>query len=110
MIGWHHQCNGHELGQNLGDGEGQGSLSCCSRKEPDTTWRLNNNLGKKSHYGMGKLLFLKASAHPSRSSSGTTSSVGLSPGHTWVIQSPISVSTHLATHLCVTLTYNHYKN
>ena len=26
----HHQCNGDELGQALGDGEGQGSLACCS--------------------------------------------------------------------------------
>ena len=24
MAGWHHQCNGHELGQTLEDGEGQG--------------------------------------------------------------------------------------
>ena len=24
------RCNGHELGQSLGDGEGQGSLACCS--------------------------------------------------------------------------------
>ena len=23
MAGWHHQCNGHELGQTLGDDEGQ---------------------------------------------------------------------------------------
>ena len=30
MGGWHHQCNGHELGQTLGDGEGQGGLVCCS--------------------------------------------------------------------------------
>ena len=30
MVGWHHQLNGHELGQYLGDGEGQGSLACCS--------------------------------------------------------------------------------
>ena len=22
MLGWHHQFNGHELGQTLGDGEG----------------------------------------------------------------------------------------
>ena len=27
--GWHHQCNGHELGQTLEDGEGQESLACC---------------------------------------------------------------------------------
>ena len=46
MIGWHHQVNGHELGQTLGDGEGQGGLACCSPwgcKESDRTWRLNNN-------------------------------------------------------------------
>ena len=30
MIGWHHQFNGHELGQILGDGNGQGSLVYCS--------------------------------------------------------------------------------
>ena len=29
MIGWHHQFNGHELGQTLRDGEGQSSLACC---------------------------------------------------------------------------------
>ena len=42
----HHQCNGHELGQILGDGEGQGGLVCCSpwgRKESDTTEQMNNN-------------------------------------------------------------------
>ena len=22
MVGWHHQCNGHELGPTLGDGDG----------------------------------------------------------------------------------------
>ena len=45
-AGWHHRCNGHELGQTLGDGEGQGGLTCCSprgHKELDTTGRLNNN-------------------------------------------------------------------
>ena len=25
MVGWHHQVNGHEFGQTLGDGEGQGT-------------------------------------------------------------------------------------
>ena len=30
MVGWHHQFNGHEFEQNLGDTEGQGSLACCS--------------------------------------------------------------------------------
>ena len=34
----------HELGQILGDGEGEGGLACCSpwgRKESDTIERLN---------------------------------------------------------------------
>ena len=46
MVGWHHRLNGHEFEQALGDGEGQGSLVCCSAqgpKEQDTTERLNNN-------------------------------------------------------------------
>ena len=30
MVGWHHQFNGHELGQTPGDSEGQGSLVYCS--------------------------------------------------------------------------------
>ena len=30
MVGWHHQLNGHEFEQTLGDGEGQGSLACYS--------------------------------------------------------------------------------
>ena len=29
-VGWHHWLNGFELGQTPGDGEGQGSLVCCS--------------------------------------------------------------------------------
>ena len=30
MVGWHHQFNGHELGQTLEDSEGQRGLVCCS--------------------------------------------------------------------------------
>ena len=30
MVGWHHQLNGHESEQTLGDTEGQGGLACCS--------------------------------------------------------------------------------
>ena len=47
MIEWHHQLNGHEFEQTLGDSEVQGSLACCSPwryKESDTTERLNNNM------------------------------------------------------------------
>ena len=44
MAGWHHRLNGHKFEQALGDGEGQGSLMCCSpwgHKESDVT-DLNN--------------------------------------------------------------------
>ena len=42
MVGWHHQLNGHEFEQALGDGEGQGSLACCrGHKESDMTEQLN---------------------------------------------------------------------
>ena len=30
LVGWHHWLNGHEFEQALGDGDGQGSLVCCS--------------------------------------------------------------------------------
>ena len=46
MVGWHHQLNGHEFQQALGDGKGQEGLACCSpwgRKQSDTTEQLNNN-------------------------------------------------------------------
>ena len=50
MVGWHHWLNGCKCEQTPGDGEGQGSLACCSpwgRKESDMTdtltERLNNN-------------------------------------------------------------------
>ena len=39
MAGWHHRLDGHELGQALGDCDGQGGLACCSprgREESDT--------------------------------------------------------------------------
>ena len=40
MVGWHHQLNGHEFEQTLGDSKGQGSLLCCNpwgHKELDTS-------------------------------------------------------------------------
>ena len=45
MVGWHHQLKGYEFEQAPGDGDGQGSLACCSPwgcKELDMTERLNN--------------------------------------------------------------------
>ena len=46
MVGWHYRLNGHEFELAPGDGEGQGSLACCSpggHKESDTTEQLNNS-------------------------------------------------------------------
>ena len=46
-VGWHHVLNGHEFEQVVGDGEGQGSLACCSpwgHTELDMTERLNSNM------------------------------------------------------------------
>ena len=46
MVKWHHWLNGDEFEQTPGDGEGQGSLMCCSprgHKELDTAERLSNN-------------------------------------------------------------------
>ena len=48
IVGWHHQCNGHEFEKTLGYGEGQGSLACYCPwgwGESDTTCQLNNNNG-----------------------------------------------------------------
>ena len=50
MVGWHHWLNGQEFEQAPGDGEGQGSLACCSpwgHKESNTTEQLNNNNNNK---------------------------------------------------------------
>ena len=46
MVEWHHRLDGHEFEQAPGDGEGRGSLACCSpwgRKEPDAAEQLNNS-------------------------------------------------------------------
>ena len=44
MVRWHHQLDGLEFEQALGDGDGQGSLLCYSpwgHKESDMTEQLN---------------------------------------------------------------------
>ena len=39
MVGWQHKLNRHEFEQTLGDGEGQGSLVCCSPWEyKESSW------------------------------------------------------------------------
>ena len=50
MVGWHHQLNGHEFEQTLGNGEEQGSLACCGPwgfKELYITEQLNSNNKQK---------------------------------------------------------------
>ena len=45
IVGWHQWVNGHEFAQTPGDGDGQGSLACCSlwdHKELDMTEQLYN--------------------------------------------------------------------
>jgi len=41
MVGWHHQFNGHEFEQTLGDGEGQEGMVCCSPRGQKET-QLSN--------------------------------------------------------------------
>ena len=46
MVGGHHRLNGREFEQTLEDGEGQGSLACCSpwgHKELDAIEQLNDS-------------------------------------------------------------------
>ena len=54
MVGWHHWLNGHESEQTQGDGEGQGSLVCCSpwgHKESDTTEQQQQQQGLTDYDG-----------------------------------------------------------
>ena len=52
MVGWYHDgLNEHEFEQTPRDGEGQGSLACCSPwdpKELDMTEQLKNNQEDRS--------------------------------------------------------------
>ena len=54
IVGWHHQLNGHEFEQTLGDSEGQGSLGDCnpwgyehSLATEQQTYSLRNLLKKQ---------------------------------------------------------------
>ena len=45
MVRWHPRLSAHESEQVLGDGEGRGSLACCSprgHEESDMNELLNN--------------------------------------------------------------------
>ena len=57
MVGWLQQLNTHESEQTPGDGEGEGSLACCSpwgHKGSDMTERLNNNKGNCQRWLSGR--------------------------------------------------------
>jgi len=59
MAEWHHQCNGHELGQTSGDGEGQGGQECRSSRDH----RVRHNWATKQQ--QQKTLKIPASSHVS---------------------------------------------
>ena len=71
MVGCHHQLNGQ---QTLRDGEGQGSLACCSpwgHKQLDTNWtttRLSGGTG--SHMSLIAKIWVKIT--PMRHQNGTS--------------------------------------
>ena len=53
IIGWHHWLNGHDYEQTLGDGEGQGSLACCSpqaHKELDIATEQQQMMSWEWHF------------------------------------------------------------
>jgi len=63
MVGWHHQLNGHELGQIWGDSKRLRGLAGCSPwgcKESDTIQRMNNN----DNTYVPSLLNLPSTSHP----------------------------------------------
>ena len=60
MVGWHHWLNGREFEQALRNGEGQGSLACCSpwgSKESDMNEQLNNKV--RTSYSLFLLSFIQ---------------------------------------------------
>ena len=63
MVGWHHWLNGHEFEQASGDGEGQGSLVCCSpwgRKESDMSdWVNWTELNWSGNYNSSIAMYLQ---------------------------------------------------
>ena len=55
LVGQHRWCNGHEHGQTPGDGEGQGSLLCCSPWGHEESGH-SLTTGQQKHYEPGIIL------------------------------------------------------
>ena len=54
VAGWRHRCNGHELVQTLGDGEGQGGLGVLQPVGSQSQTQLGgtttvNTMGQRKH-------------------------------------------------------------
>ena len=62
MVEYHHRLNGYEFEQTLRDGDGQGSLACCSpwrHKESDRTeWLNHHHLSIYLKYSHTELIFV----------------------------------------------------
>ena len=63
MVGWHHQLSGYEFEQTLGDGEGQGSLACCSSWDYEESDRTKRPKNKKKAFIEYLLCALLSSRH-----------------------------------------------
>ena len=115
MVGWHHWLNGYEFDQAPGDGEGQGSLMCCSpwghsqtRLSDSTTTTATTNDNKSldlcwvlvtptcppalplPHSPLFCLGILRPTCHPfwSPGAAGTALTVCHRDGNPWSLQSP----------------------
>ena len=86
MVGWHSRHNGHEFEEAPGDGDGQGSLICCTpggHKESDTIKRLNNEewpCKKRS----GCKHSLRDNHVGTRGADGSLQARRGGPAHTWI--------------------------
>ena len=59
MVGWHHQLNKYDLGQTLGDGEGQRSLVWCS----PWGYRVRHNFQQHDLIGLSRVANIVFHSH-----------------------------------------------